>query len=360
MTHAAAACTPVAGDARAGESDRMSGRPASLRRIRRRARAIARVCIALALAGAAAPALAQPDPDQRIGATVADAPSPHYRFERFVVASADGQRRWRIHLGIPRQRAGRAGFGALYMLDGNAALMEFDPALLARLAQGRAPVLAFVGYDNALRIDRAARTRDYTPSAVDDGMGQGPRGGGAAAFADALIERIQPEVRRRVRIDRSREALWGHSLGGLFVLDLLYARGDAFAQWFAASPSLWWDRGRPLAGPERRFLQAAPPRPVRVAIMQGGRECEARPGRAATPAEQARTAAHRARIATVPADAARRLAQRLQAKPGLRVCYREFATLGHGPMLRASLRAAALAMAGDPAQACRAAGAGPD
>ena len=54
----------------------------------------------------------------------------------------------------------------------------------------------------------------------------------------------------------------------------------------------------------------------------------------------------------MPADAARQLASRLQAKPGMTVCYREFAELGHGPMLRASVRAAALAMVADPAQAC--------
>ncbi|WP_168356333.1 alpha/beta hydrolase [Lysobacter enzymogenes] len=308
---------------------------------------------ALALCLATSPARAQPDPDQRVGRTVADAGSPHYRFERFVVASADGERRWRVHLAIPRQRAGRDGYAALYMLDGNAALMEFDAPLLAQLARGRAPVLAFVGYDNELRIDGAARTRDYTPSAVDDGLGQGPRGGGAAAFAAALAERIQPEVRRRARIDRSREALWGHSLGGLFVLDLLYTRADAFAQWFPASPSLWWDDGRELGAPERRFLQGDLRRPAGVAIMQGGSErAPNRDPGAAARSDDPRVAAHRARIAAVPADAARQLAQRLQAKPGVRACYREFAGLGHGPMLRASVRAAALAMAGDPARAC--------
>ncbi|WP_394537268.1 alpha/beta hydrolase-fold protein [Lysobacter enzymogenes] len=330
--------------------------PVPVRRFRASLRALAGIA-ALALCLAAPTAVAQPDPNQRIGATVADAPSPHYRFERFVLASADGQRRWRIQLGIPRQRAGRDGFAALYMLDGNAALMEFDAPLLAQLARGRAPVLVFVGYDNELRIDGAARTRDYTPSAVDDGLGQGPCGGGAAAFAAALVERIGPQVRRRVRIDRAREALWGHSLGGLFVLDLLYTRADAFAQWFPASPSLWWDNGRELGEPERRFLQAELPRPASVAIMQGGRERQPRSpdaGNDGAGNHDPRVASHRARIAAVPADAAQQLALRLHAKPGLQACYREFAELGHGPMLRASVRAAALAMAGDPARACEA------
>jgi predicted alpha/beta superfamily hydrolase len=247
---------------------------------------------AFALCAFAAPTFAQPDPNQRIGATVADAPSPHYRFDSFVVSSADGRQRWRIRLGIPRQRAPTQGFAALYLLDGNAALMEFDAELLAQLARGRAPVLAFVGYDNDLRIDSAARIRDYTPSAVEDAAGAGPRGGGAEAFARVLVERIQPQVRRRARIDRPHEALWGHSLGGLFVLDLLYTRGDAFAQWFSASPSLWWDGGRELGEPERRFLREPLRRPAQVTILQGGREREARAP--AKPGDEARVAAQRA------------------------------------------------------------------
>lgn len=326
--------------------DRMPNQP-RIARLRKLAFAAA-----FALCAFAAPTFAQPDPNRRTGTTVADAPSPHYRFDSFVASSADGRQRWRVRLAIPRQRAPTQGFAALYLLDGNAALMEFDTELLAQLARGRAPVLIFVGYDNDLRIDRAARTRDYTPSAVEDAAGAGPRGGGAEAFARVLVESIQPQVRRRARIDRSHEALWGHSLGGLFVLDLLYTRGDAFAQWFSASPSLWWDGGRELGEPEQRFLREPLRRPAQVTILQGGREREARAP--AKPGDAARAAAQRARIAAVPADAARQLASRLQAKPGVTACYREFAELGHGPMLRASVRAAALAMAADPARACTA------
>ncbi|MEH6417153.1 alpha/beta hydrolase [Pseudomonas sp. CGJS7] len=294
---------------------------------------------------------AQPrDPRQTIGATVADAPSTAYRFERFVVDDGSGERCWRVTLGIPKRSAPRAGFAALYMLDGNAALMEFDPGLLGELAgAAHPPALVFVGYDNELRIDSAARTRDYTPSAVIEGGER--RGGGAEAFADALLSRIQPEVRRRARLDRSREALWGHSLGGLFVLNLLYTQGDAFAAWLPASPSLWWDQGLLLGAPERDFAERRRSRPATLWIMQGEQERRADDG--ARDRGDPRVAAHLARIAAVPADAAERLAERLDRKRGVRACYRSFAGLGHGPMLRASLRAAARIVATDPGAPCR-------
>src|SRR5690606_25431571 len=102
------------------------------------------------------------DPLQVIGRTVADHASPHYRFERFVVAADDGGGRYRVNLAIPAPPPPAAGFPAFWMLDGNAALQAFDEQLLAGLARGTPQVLVFVGHDNPLRIDAAARMRDYT------------------------------------------------------------------------------------------------------------------------------------------------------------------------------------------------------
>src|SRR5699024_368915 len=157
-----------------------------------------------------------------IGETVADRQSPHYRFERFTVSTADGSRSWRVHVGVPRTRAPESGWPSFWMLDGNAALVEFDDALLAELAARPQPhALVFVGYDNALRVDSAARTRDYTPV-----EGERPRrdgdaitivtgGGGADALLEVIERQIRPGVEERVATDPDRQALWGHSLGGL-------------------------------------------------------------------------------------------------------------------------------------------------
>ncbi len=298
-------------------------------------------------AWACAPALAQPDRQQRIGRTVADEASPHYRFQHFRLAGPDGAPRWQVRLGIPTAAAPAAGFPALYMLDGNAALMEFDAGLLAQLAQAAPPVLVFIAHDNDLRIDGPARTADYTPSAAAHGAEGEVQGGGAAEFAQAIVERIQPQVRERARIDTAREALWGHSFGGLFVLDTLYRRSDAFDAWIAASPSLWWDQARQLGAPEREFAARPPRAPVQVLILQGERErypqrFADRDGR---DRNDPRVAAHLARIAAAPADATQALAPRLDRLPTVSACYRMLPDLGHGPMLGASVRVAARALA---------------
>ncbi len=278
----------------------------------------------------------QPRPDQRIGETVVERGSAHYRFERFVVASDDGSRRWRVTLGLPRGPAPAAGRPALYLLDGNAALMEFDEALLADLAAHAAPLLVFVGYDNALRIDTPARTRDYTPMAGsgEPGGAAGP-GGGADAFLEAIERRIRPEVGRRAPVDPQRQAVWGHSLGGLFALHALYTRAGAFQAYAPASPSLWWRAGAMLGEPEQRFVAHNAGHPARVLLMQGS--AERRPDGGGRDPRDARVRAQLERVSAVPADATRQLSQRLQQVPGLAVEYREFPGLGHGPMLRASL-----------------------
>jgi len=287
----------------------------------------------------------QRDPQQTIGRTVAEQASPYYRFERFAVASADGSRRWRINLGIPGGQAPPAGFPAIWMLDGNAALQEFDAGLLEDLAASPSPpLLVFVGYDNQLRIDGPARTRDYTPLADMAEDGSVAAGGGADAFLDVLERRVRPELARRAPLDARRQVLWGHSLGGLFALHALYTRTGAFTTYVPASPSLWWRGGALLGEPERRFVANNAGQPAQVLLMLGGNERV--PDFSGRDMNNPRVVAHLKRVSAAPSDAGWRLSQRLREVPGLEVQYHEFPGLSHGPMLRASLMRALHVLAG--------------
>ena len=307
--------------------------------------ALAALLLALATGGVEAQ---QRNPLQKMGRTVLDEDSPHYRFESFVVASADGGRRWRVNLGVPKSPAPDSGFPSFWMLDGNGALMEFDQPLLAELAAQPSPqVLVFVGYDNDLRIDSPARTRDY-PFASDtreDGNGGADRvGGGADAFLEVIERQVRPEVARRAALDPRRQALWGHSLGGLFVLHALYTRTGLFQTYAAGSPSLWWGGGAMLGEPERRFVAHNAGRPARVLVPLGGGERVRDTGN--RDMSDPRVLEHLRRISGAPPGAAAALAGRLQAVPGLDVRYREFDGLTHGAMFRASLMDALHVVAG--------------
>ncbi|WP_313025284.1 alpha/beta hydrolase [Pseudomonas lopnurensis] len=276
-------------------------------------------------------ALAKPDLSQKVGPTLADTGSAHYRFERFELDSTDGRRHYRIDLAVPRRAAPAAGYPVLYLLDGNAALAALQEDWLAEMDERGPPLLVMIGYATDLRFDVDARVYDYTPAPqpgqplLEDDERRRPAGG-AAQFLELIETRIKPQVEARQPVDRRRQGLWGHSYGGAFVLDTLFTRPQAFQSYIAASPSLWWQSGLLLQIEQRLPTDTA----ARLLILRGGDE--ARP-RAADDMPSARAKA----MAAVPADAAPQMAARLSAYPRMRVEYRELAGLGHGPMLPASI-----------------------
>lgn len=264
-------------------------------------------------------ALAKPAPDQLMDAPVLREASD-YSFSTLELDSADGARHYRIWLGRPLKVS--AANPVAYLLDGNAAMAALDTELLNRLSHSPTPpVLVAVGYATPLRIERNARTFDYTPQ-VGEGAQRDPLtdvpSGGAEQFLDLLTQQIRPLINQRLEEKPKRQLLWGHSYGGLLVLYTLMTRPDAFDEYAAASPSLWWNGGvihteglaQRLAGKHRTLL-----------MMRGDEE-------PASPSMQ---------VGSKGDGAAKRLLADLQQVQGLKVRYQTFPGLSHGPMLPASL-----------------------
>lgn len=304
-----------------------------------------RVAIAFALLLVAMPAAAQPDLSRKVGTTVADSGAPGWRFDEFRADSADGTRRYRVRVAVPLAQPPAAGFPVAYLLDGNAALMETDTALLAELAHApKPPLVVYVGYDNDLRIDADARAFDYTPrrpggdDAQRDAIGA-RRNGGADAFLDLIEHAIEPKVRALAKTDPAQRALWGHSYGGVFALHALFTRPAAFDVYAAADPSLWWGDAYLLreerdAQPARgKSLWIYVGQPVAAQAGQGGGDAHATPpGRDAASAE-----AMRRMRAAAPADAAPRLVER-ERQRGVHADLVALPGLTHGQTLGASLK----------------------
>lgn len=244
-----------------------------------------------------------------------------YTFSTLDLDSADGQRHYRVWIGKPRQAAPARGYPSLWMLDGNAVLGTLDPEQLQRLASGRAPLLIAIGYQTSLRIERNARTRDYTPARSGQDLQQDPLtgvpSGGADAFLDLLHERIRPLVAQQATLDEHDQTLWGHSYGGLLVLHTLFTRPQMFSHYVAASPSLWWDE-RTISD-ESRGLKSAN---ASLLLMRGTAE-------PATPQEPP---------GAEPDRLARQMIAQLKQVNGLKVEYHSFDGMSHGQTLAASLR----------------------
>lgn len=246
--------------------------------------------------------------------------------QQFDLHSSEGLA-YRIYLSAPAAPPPPDGYPVFYVLDGNAAFPV--AAFLARILAGRRDVsghppalVVGIGYPGATDFDVPARRRDYTPGTSQPGA----EAGRADAFLDFIEGRVKPLVASRRPVDARRQALFGHSFGGLFVLHVLLTRPAAFSTYVASSPSIWWDGQRVLEGMPRLLAAETSPSP-RVQISVGALEDD--PPKGTLPPETRALLATRRMI-----PPARDLAARLRALPGWegRVTYHELAGEDHGPV----------------------------
>jgi|AGTN01.1.fsa_nt_gi Predicted hydrolase of the alpha/beta superfamily len=132
----------------------------------------------------------------------------------------------------------------LYMLDGNG---QF-PMLVNTIKEvsDSTPLIVAIGYPSLLAYPKE-RTRDYTvPVAGHE------EGGGAEDFYRFITEKVKPFVEATYCVDTTRQILCGHSHGGLFTLYIAFNHTQAFNNYVAGSPAIWWGGGAVI--PKRRPL----------------------------------------------------------------------------------------------------------
>src|SRR3546814_4655171 len=78
---------------------------------------------------------------------------------------------------------------------------------------------------------------DMTPPGSGDSRIKRPTGG-ADAFLDFIEHDLKPAVAAAAKVDPGRQAIFGHSLGGQFVLYTMITRPQLFDTYLAASPSM--------------------------------------------------------------------------------------------------------------------------
>ncbi len=174
------------------------------------------------------------------------------------------------------------GYPVLYVLDGNAFFAGFaNSRRLQEISDHDLSnsMIVAVGYPTDKPYDFERRMKDFTPPfrnpipASEKPFEQWAVGGNDR-FMSFLIDELRPVVARRYHIDPNRQALFGHSLGGLFALHVLYHRPEAFIAIVAASPSIYWNDQSILAE-EREFvtrLAKSAFRTPRLLVVCGERE----------------------------------------------------------------------------------------
>jgi predicted alpha/beta superfamily hydrolase len=152
---------------------------------------------------------------------------------------------YQIFVSKPKGAPPPRGYPVLYVLDGNAMFAGFaETRRIQSMADADVAqsIIVGIGYQTDLPYaDR--RLFDFTggpaPQPWRDAFAKLPNGGWDK-FLDFLTITLRREVDRRYRIDHDRQALFGHSLGGLLAVHALFTRPAAFHAIIAASPSLFW------------------------------------------------------------------------------------------------------------------------
>jgi predicted alpha/beta superfamily hydrolase len=227
--------------------------------------------------------------------------------QREFTSSITGKQH-RIFISVPSQPAPPGGHPVLFALDGNATFPTL--ALMARMAGWRhasgtnPPVVVGIGYPGEFDYG-TARGRDYTPPSGVPGDKTGASGG-VDLFLDFIERELKPMVVAVAPIDPARQALFGHSYGGLCTLYALFNRPAMFQTYLAGSPSIWYGE-RAILSSLQGFEQRLARLPARPALMLSVGELE-QPAAGAKPA-QGRDASAAARRMV---DDARELAERLR------------------------------------------------
>lgn len=154
----------------------------------------------------------------------------------------------------PGYAGGKKRYPVIYMTDGGMREGFAPMAMLVDdgIAAGTTGDVIVVG------IAQKDRNRELAPSK------------GSAGFRRFIIDEVKPWIEANYRTD-GHDAISGGSFGGLFVVYTLLHEPQAFDDYIAVSPSLWWNGGALVANAPKLFEQApAAPRRLWLAVANEG------------------------------------------------------------------------------------------
>lgn len=201
---------------------------------------------------------------------------------------------YRVSLFVPECAPPGTGFPVFYVLDAEGCFGTFVDAV-RRMghrpdATGVVPsVIVGIAHADAGLYDVARRRIDFGgPSPNGEEHSGAVPGRGPDALIAFIEGMVKPAAEQAAPVDRARQALFGHSLAGYFVLRALLLRPEAFASYGAISPSIWWHAAPLFEGISRLDPETAPRILIGVGEWEGALPPWQQSGAVAAEAEKRR------------------------------------------------------------------------
>lgn len=163
-------------------------------------------------------------------------------------------------------------YPALYVLDGTAwfATSSEVATVFGVTGQSGTGYVIALGYQtDDVMVASELRNIDLTPFRSPNPQYASVTGGGDA-FLRAIYEEVQPYVLSHLRVDPNRQAIWGHSIGGLIAIRSMFRDPGKFSNYLLASPTI----NPKVLDDERAFFEKVTRNHMvlRVLITVGGDE----------------------------------------------------------------------------------------
>jgi len=187
--------------------------------------------------------------------------------ETWSISSQENQRLYKIFVSVPDSPPPEDGFPVIYVLDGNSIFASFteNMKLQTRRAEitGKKPqIIVGIGYETTGPFNDS-RYYDFTFTPDVDFLSYHqidrdfPTGGGGSYFLSFIENQLKPEIEQKYVINKEKQTIVGHSLGGLFVLSVLFTSSSSFQYYVASSPSIHWNENF-LNTVKQRFMASQP------------------------------------------------------------------------------------------------------
>ena len=129
-------------------------------------------------------------------------------------------------------------YPVIYLLDGSA---DEDFIHVAGIVQFLSMITEAMPPAIVVGIANVDRRRDFTfPTTVEKDKKDYPTTGGSEKFLLFVERDLQPYIKSKYRVNKSRTVI-GQSLGGLLATEPLLEKPWLFDNYVIVSPSLWWD-----------------------------------------------------------------------------------------------------------------------